>query len=99
MVMEPVVENPVAALSGTIDSTAGMERSSPSVSSLPLAQENKRKSERRKSRKMQRMISHRQKMLHKVRRMRSNMMKKTMTSNTMFISKLQKFVRHFKNRI
>jgi len=36
--MEPVVENPVAALSGMIDSTAGMERSSPSVSSLPLAQ-------------------------------------------------------------
>jgi hypothetical protein len=47
MVMEPVVENPVAALSGLIEATEGMERSSPSVSSFPLAQENKRKSESR----------------------------------------------------
>jgi len=47
MVIVPVVENPVAALSGLIDATEGVERSSPSVSSLPLAQENKRKSESR----------------------------------------------------
>ena len=42
-----VVENPIVALSGLIEATVGMERSSPSVSSLPLAQENKRKSESR----------------------------------------------------